>query len=132
MKNLFISFFTLGASLVLNAQDKLMVNYESRMEVDADTMMKQLSANSTSNVDVKQFEKVILESMTRPTYYHLRIDQNESVFQQEERIQNEQPKEPNGHSGRISRFLEKSLRKDEGNASRRRGQRLINSFNSQL
>lgn len=96
MKNLFISFFTLGASLVLNAQDKLMVNYESRMEVDADAMMKQFSANSTSNVDVKQFEKAILESMTRPTYYHLRIDQNESVFQQEERIQNEQPKEPGG------------------------------------
>lgn len=96
MKNLLFTLLTIGSFLISHAQDKLVVEYESRMEIDVEAMMKNVTTSSSGKIDNKEIEKAIMESMTKPSYYKLTLGTNESLFNFEEKIQNDQPKEKGG------------------------------------
>jgi GLPGLI family protein len=101
MKNLLVSLLTIGYFLTTNAQEKLVVEYESRMILDVEELMSNVSTSSSTKIDNKELEKALMESLMKPSYYKLTLGTNESVFNLEEKLQNDQPKE-NGMSVVIS------------------------------
>lgn len=91
MKFLLLISIFIFSNLVF-AQEKLVVEYESRMEFDVEAFEKNMDFG-----DVKVAKDEILnalkESMTRPSYYSLALTQDESEFKYVEKITNEQPSE---------------------------------------
>lgn len=97
MKYLLFSLLTMGCFILTHAQEKLVVEYESRMVIDVEELMNNVTTSSSTNIDNKDLKNAIMESMMKPSYYKLTLGTNESLFNREEKIQNEQPKE-NGMS----------------------------------
>jgi GLPGLI family protein len=77
-------------SITINAQEKLIIEYESRMEFDAEAFEKNLSVTG-GNVAKQEIIDALKESMTKPNYYKLTLTPNESLFEYVEKIENEQP-----------------------------------------
>lgn len=92
MKKKLLSFLLLISSLTLFAQEKLVVEYESRMEFDVEAFEKNMDFGG-SNVSKDEVMQALKESMTKPSYYQLTLTPDESEFKYVERISNDQPKE---------------------------------------
>lgn len=93
MKNFLFSLLTIGTIIIANAQEKLVVEYESRMVLDVEELMNNVTTSSSTKIDNKELEKAIMESMMKPSYYKLTLGTNESLFSFEEKLQNDQPTE---------------------------------------
>ena len=89
MKSLY-KLILLFVSILAFSQEKLIVEYESRMEFDAEAFEKNLSV-SGGNVAKQEIIDALKESMTKPNYYKLTLTPNESLFEYVEKIENEQP-----------------------------------------
>lgn len=96
MKNIIFTLLTIGSLGISQAQDKLVVEYESKMILDVEDLMNNVNTSSNTKIDKKELEKAIMESMMKPSYYKLTLGNNESLFSFEEKIQNDQPKEKGG------------------------------------
>lgn len=75
-----------------NAQDKLVVEYESRMEFDMEAFGKNISFGD-AKVNNQEVIDALKESISKPNYYKLRLTPTESKFTYIEKIKNEQPQE---------------------------------------
>jgi len=89
MKSLY-KLILLFVPILAFSQEKLIVEYESRMEFDAEAFEKNLSV-SGGNVAKQEIIDALKESMTKPNYYKLTLTPNESLFEYVEKIENEQP-----------------------------------------
>lgn len=89
MKKYLLSVLILG-TVSLFAQDKLIVEYESRMEFDIEAFEKKIQVGGVNKEEVVQALK---ESLLRSNYYSLVLTPDESEFQYIERITNDQPSE---------------------------------------
>lgn len=79
--------FLIGFSLF--AQEQLIVKYEYKAQIDQESLEMQ---STGKNID-PEIKKAIIEAMTEPKYYTLRLTPTESEFKKEEKIDNSQPKD---------------------------------------
>src|SRR5690606_18081171 len=89
MKSLY-KLMLLFVPILAFSQEKLIIEYESRMEFDAEAFEKNLNV-SGGNVAKQEIIDALKESMTKPNYYKLTLTTNESLFEYVEKIENEQP-----------------------------------------
>jgi len=92
MKKLLYSLFVVGTLFSASAQEKLIVEYESRMEFDAEAFEKNVSV-SGAQIAKQEVIDALKESMKNPNYYTLRLTPSESEFKYIEKVSNEQPQE---------------------------------------
>lgn len=92
MKKLFYALFTSGILMSASAQEKLIVEYESRMEFDAEAFEKNVSV-SGAEIAKQEIIDALKESMKNPNYYTLRLTPSESEFRYIEKVSNDQPSE---------------------------------------
>jgi len=97
MKKLLLTLCFLNFVFIF-AQEKLIVEYESTMEMDMSKgfmITTRDNGNSTSTTigSNKDMEKMVKEAMNEPTNYTLTLTQNESDFRMVEKLKNEQPSE---------------------------------------
>lgn len=86
------------SSVSLFAQEKLIVEYESRIEFDVNKgfVMTTTTDGSSSNTKIgtnKEMEDKLKEAMNKPSYYNLVLNSDESEFKVIERVTNDQPSE---------------------------------------
>src|SRR5690554_4569492 len=84
MKKIFLILFTAG--IFLNAQDKLIVEYESFTKMEMDN----ITTFSDSNIADKEWQDALKIAMETPSYYQLIMTPDESVYEYQERINNQQ------------------------------------------
>lgn len=97
MKKYLISSLVL-ATISLFAQEKLMVEYESKMEFDVTKSFVMTTTNdgSGSNTKIganKEMEDKLKEAMNKPSYFSLLLTPDESEFKIIEKVTNDQPSE---------------------------------------
>ncbi|MFV0305663.1 MAG: GLPGLI family protein [Moheibacter sp.] len=89
------TLFAFFGFCILNAQEKLIIEYESRLEFDAESFANNVTTSGDRKVNNQEIVNALKESMTKPNYYTLSLTPNESEFKFLEKIENEQPTE--GH-----------------------------------
>lgn len=82
----------------LFAQEKLIVEYESRIEFDVNKgfVMTTTTDGGSSNTKIganKEMEDKLKEAMNKPSYYNLILTPDESEFKIVEKVTNDQPSE---------------------------------------
>lgn len=81
----------------LFSQEKLIVEYETRLLLDEDAVQKiadEIKVRAEGDVvNQQQIAKMIAESIMKPTYYQLKLTANESEYKMVEKISNNQPSE---------------------------------------
>jgi|GEM_PF-105114 len=92
-----VFLIALGMCGFLFSQEKLIIEYETKMLMDEDAIQKiadeiKVRAEGAA-VNQQQMARMIAESMTKPTYYQLRLTPNESEYKMVETIENSQPNE---------------------------------------
>lgn len=96
----------------LFSQDKLVVEYETKIEMDMDFLEKQITSHG--GVSSKEVLDAFKEEFKKPNYYLLELTADESEFNFIETINNEQPKEGNvrielGKRGTIYKNLKNNI-----------------------
>lgn len=91
-KYLTIVYFIL--SILIWAQEKLVVEYESKMIFDLDKM--EVNLQIPNEAMKKQILNSLAESMGKPSYHKLTLTPTESIFTMVEKITNDQPQENSG------------------------------------
>lgn len=99
-------------SLNLFAQEKLVVEYETRLEMDMNLLEEQISSNG--GVSSKEVMAAFKDEVNKPKFYLLELTAEESEFNFVETINNEQPKEGRviiemGKRGTIYKNLKKNI-----------------------
>lgn len=98
MKKYLISCLLLTA-ISLSAQEKLSVEYESKMEFDVNKngfVMTTTTGDGGSNTKIgvdKEMENKLKEAMSKPSYFNLTLTPDESEFKIVEKVSNDQPSE---------------------------------------
>lgn len=86
----------LGMCGFLFSQEKLIIEYETRLLLDEDAVQKiadEIKGQTDGAGNQLQLAKMIAESMTEPTYYQLSLTPNESEYKKVETLENSQPRE---------------------------------------
>lgn len=111
MKKLLFAFCLLNF-VFLFEQEKLIVEYETTIEMDIDFLEKQITDHS--GVSSKEVIDAFKEEFKKPNYYTLELTADESEYNYVETINNEQPKEGNvrielGKRGMIYKNLKNNI-----------------------
>lgn len=116
MKKLFLILFSTG--IFLNAQDKLIVEYESFTKMDIENLLN----GSEISVSDREIQDVLKKAMETPSYYQLIMTSDESVYEYQERINNQQKEEGSrvsisfGQRGKLYKNLKENLVLREANS----------------
>src|SRR5690606_5452356 len=116
MKKIFLILFTAG--IFLNAQDKLIVEYESFTKMD----MENLLNGSEISVSDREIQDALKKAMETPSYYQLIMTPDESLYEYQERINNQQKEEGSrvsisfGQRGKLYKNLKENLVLREANS----------------
>lgn len=116
MKKIFLILFAAG--ILLNAQDKLIVEYESFTKMEMDN----ITTFSDSNIADKEWQDALKIAMETPSYYQLIITPDESIYEYQERINNQQKDEGSrvyislGERGKLYKNLKENLVLREANS----------------
>lgn len=116
MKKIFLILFAAG--ILLNAQDKLIVEYESFTKMEMDN----ITTFSDSNIADKEWQDALKIAMETPSYYQLIMTSDESVYEYQERINNQQKDEGSrvyislGQRGKLYKNLKENLVLREANS----------------
>lgn len=101
------------------SQDKLIVTYEMFTKMEAKALSVKTGENSISKQEI---ENALKDAMEKPSYYKLTLNQNESIYAYEERIDNTQKSEPGrimisfGGRGKLYKNLSENLMLKETNS----------------
>lgn len=116
MKKIFLILFTAG--IFLNAQDKLIVEYESFTKMDIENLLN----GSEISVSDREIQDALKKAMETPSYYQLIMTPDESLYEYQERINNEQKEEGArvsisfGQRGKLYKNLKENLVLREANS----------------
>jgi len=116
MKKLFLILFSTG--IFLNAQDKLIVEYESFTKMDIENLLN----GSEISVSDREIQDALKKAMETPSYYQLIMTSDESVYEYQERINNQQKEEGSrvsisfGQRGKLYKNLKENLVLREANS----------------
>lgn len=116
MKKLFLILFSTG--IFLNAQDKLIVEYESFTKMDIENLLN----GSEISVSDREIQDALKKAMETPSYYQLIMTPDESLYEYQERINNQQKEEGSrvsisfGQRGKLYKNLKENLVLREANS----------------
>ena len=116
MKKIFLILFTAG--IFLNAQDKLIVEYESFTKMDIENLLN----GSEISVSDREIQDALKKAMETPSYYQLIMTPDESIYEYQERINNQQKDEGSrvyislGERGKLYKNLKENLVLREANS----------------